>query len=393
MILLAGALLLPAQTPDATPDESSPLFDSTVLHQINLSMDPLDWQTLKDNYLTDTYYPAAFEWSGQVVANVAVRSRGNTSRSGVKPSLKLDFNQYVAKRTFLRQKALILLNMVQDAPMLRDYLSMQLFRRVGIAAPREAYARLSVNGEFQGLFPMVEDIDTPFLARNFPDKDGWLYEYKWTFPYNFEDLGADPATYVPALFEPKTNKNSPNSTTLVELIQAINNATPESFADDVSSRLDVDQFLRQLAVEVYLSDFDGLTGLVGLNNFYLYQPASEGSRFSFLPWDKSETLDWYDMPIYERFDQNVLVRQALQVPELKAAYLAHLREVAEAAGGEGGWLDLTAIHAILLTRESAREDLNKPYSDPEYAEAQMNALFDIWMRYYCVDKQLRDEGT
>lgn len=52
-----------------------------------------------------------------------------------------------------------------------------------------------------------------------------------------------------------------------------------------------------------------------------------------------------------------------------------------------------SIHAILLTRESAREDLNKPYSDPEYAEAQMNALFDIWMRYYCVDKQLRDEGT
>ena len=57
------------------------------------------------------------------------------------------------------------------------------------------------------------------------------------------------------MFEPKTNKKSPNSEALVALIQTINTTTPETLLADLSPLLDLDAFLRQLAVETYLSDF------------------------------------------------------------------------------------------------------------------------------------------
>ena len=60
-------------------------FDDTVLHEISLVINSKDWQALKDGYLLDTYYPTDFRWRDKVVRNVGIRSRGNASRSGIKP--------------------------------------------------------------------------------------------------------------------------------------------------------------------------------------------------------------------------------------------------------------------------------------------------------------------
>ncbi len=66
--LLIAAGVLPAATTDD-------LFNDDVLHEVRLTLDPSDWRTLKVNYLTDTYYKAAFQWGGQRVENVGIRSR------------------------------------------------------------------------------------------------------------------------------------------------------------------------------------------------------------------------------------------------------------------------------------------------------------------------------
>ena len=73
---------------------SDALFNDAVLHEIRLEINSRDWQTLKDNYLTNEYYPCDFRWNGQVVRNVGIRSRGQASRSATKPSLRVDFNRY-----------------------------------------------------------------------------------------------------------------------------------------------------------------------------------------------------------------------------------------------------------------------------------------------------------
>src|SRR4029079_4078659 len=66
---------------------SDALFNDGVLHEIRLSINSKDWQTLTDKYLTHDYSPCDFRWNGQLVRNVGIRSRGQASRSATKPSL------------------------------------------------------------------------------------------------------------------------------------------------------------------------------------------------------------------------------------------------------------------------------------------------------------------
>src|SRR4051812_12756777 len=71
----------------AEADVSDPFFDDTVLHDIKLTINGKDWESLKVHYLENTVYPCYFQWNDQLVRNVGIRSRGTGSRSGVKPGL------------------------------------------------------------------------------------------------------------------------------------------------------------------------------------------------------------------------------------------------------------------------------------------------------------------
>jgi len=80
------------------------------------------------------------------------------------------------------------------------------------------------------------------------------------------------------------------------------------------------------------------------------------------------------------------------VPELKARFLKHLRDMNNLAGGEGGWLEQTALRAIELTKDAAVEDPVKPYSNAEYDEWVQFTLYSIRARYGHLDEQLKAEG-
>src|SRR5258706_6106966 len=47
--------------PQAEPDPSDPFFDDTVLHDIRLSINVRDWESLKVHYLDNTSYPCYFQ--------------------------------------------------------------------------------------------------------------------------------------------------------------------------------------------------------------------------------------------------------------------------------------------------------------------------------------------
>jgi spore coat protein CotH len=94
VVLVAAVLQAPllAQTP--APDPSDAFFDDTVVHEIRLAINPKDWTSLKVHYLDNDYYTCDFRWNAQpTVYNIAIRSRGTGSRSGVKPGLRVDFDR------------------------------------------------------------------------------------------------------------------------------------------------------------------------------------------------------------------------------------------------------------------------------------------------------------
>ena len=81
-VLLALVLALPAAARAQAPatDPAAAFFDNTVLHDVYFTLNSKDWQTLKDNYLDNTYYPVDFKWGTTSVRNAGIRSRSTGSR-------------------------------------------------------------------------------------------------------------------------------------------------------------------------------------------------------------------------------------------------------------------------------------------------------------------------
>src|SRR5262249_28003968 len=127
--LAVVGLVIGVSAPAMAQDDA--FFDDNVLHTINLTVNSRDWDNLKVHYLENTYYPADLKWNDQVVRNVGIRSRGNSSRSGIKPALRVDFDRYTTDQKFLGLKSVVLRSNTQDASSMHERITMLLFRKLG----------------------------------------------------------------------------------------------------------------------------------------------------------------------------------------------------------------------------------------------------------------------
>ena len=126
------------------------------------------------------------------------------------------------------------------------------------------------------------------------------------------------------------------------MIRTINESTDDDFAAAVGKYLDLSLFMKYLAVESFMVEWDGLVGFAGMNNFDLYRFRNGLSQF--IPKDKDASLAALEDSVIFRFDSNVLVRRAMMVPALREAYLDALRQCVALAGEPAaddprGWLE------------------------------------------------------
>jgi spore coat protein CotH len=254
-------------------------------------------------------------------------------------------------------KSLVFDNNIQDLSQVKERITMKMMRELGLPAPRESSARVMVNGRFVGVYTVVEPVDKAFLKSRFGENKGTLYEFNHTRPWFFEDLGSDPASYGPEMFEPKTNENSPRIDRLIEFIQAVNQAPASEFRQMLATYVDVDQFMRYIAVQQYLAEVDGFNGWSGVNNFYLYQTSTEPVRFTFIPWDDDLTFHDPTWSALYNFQANALTRRIWADAELRQKYLDTLQAVGDFAGGSNGWLVSEVDRA---TRQVSRAVFNDP---------------------------------
>ncbi|OFW29551.1 MAG: hypothetical protein A3H97_01350 [Acidobacteria bacterium RIFCSPLOWO2_02_FULL_65_29] len=392
---LFGARQAVAQTtPPPAPDPSDAFFDDTVVHEIRLAINSRDWVTLKSNYLANDYYPCDLKWGTQTVRNVGIRSRGNGSRSGVKPGLRVDFDRYTSSQKFLGLKSFVLRNNTQDQTNMHERVAMLFFKRQGMLASREAHARLYINNAYSGLYTIVEAVDKLFLEKNLGEDSGTLYKYDYPptdQPYYLEYKGPDSALYVPLPFKPETNETDPQPAPLVDMIRTIAETSGALFRQQMAQFLDLSKFVKHVAVEVFLADSDGFLGDWGMNNFYLYRP-TDRNLFTILPWDKSEAFK--DGPTYEIFrniddvaeaNRNRLMTRVLADPELKNLFLDTLLELARSASeplvvapemtptDTRGWLERETEREYSQVRDAVLADPEKAYTNDEF-EAAVEAM-------------------
>jgi hypothetical protein len=388
----------PSPTPEPAPDPTAEFFDDNIVHEIRLLINPRDWDQLKLEFQQNTYYGCRFFWKGQEVRNAGIRSRGNGSRSGTKPGLRVDFDRYTSKQRFLGLKSFVLRNNTQDPTMLHERVAMKLFQRMGVPAPREAHARLFVNDVYAGLYTIVESVDKDFLSRHYQENDGFLYEYDYDAtdsPYYFTYKGNDPGLYSPDPFKPATHEKDPNPAPLEAMIKIINETPDSEFRGAIAEFLDLNKFITHVAVENVLAEIDGVLGDYAMNNFYFYRFENKNLS-TFIPWDKShafmvgpEHSIWHNINA-PSWLQNRLMERVMDHPDLVDFYVSEIEKAANIAATpvatltptqsldaptQKGWLETETLRQYEQIRQFALQDPFKPHSNEDFEAGVQSMLF------------------
>lgn len=364
-LIAAAALLVVAWgvAPIAAAQTADEFFSGQSLDDVWVHINARDWSALRSAYLENTFYPCDVEWRGVKVRNAGCRSRGFGSRNPIKPGLDIEFDRYVSGQRFLGFASLVLDNLWQDPSMVKERLSMLLFRRMGLAAPRESHVRLFVGSrrEFAGVYAAVEPIDHSFVGRELGGSDGYLYEYRWNEAYYFQDLGGDLDAYA-MRFVPRTRQLE-SAFALYAPVRELVAAMRETPLEQLESILDVRGFIRQVAVESFLADQDGMLGDWGLNNFYLYR--STGAPARFIPWDKDTTFADVNRPTSHNVEANVLMQRIWTEGAYRELYFQALREAADASS----FLEEELVFEYGQIAAAAMADPFKPDSNDAFVAA------------------------
>lgn len=163
-------------------DYESTVFDSSDVIDINISMDEAQWEDLLENALSEEYYPCDITVNGTAYENVGVRAKGNTSLSMVvssdsdRYSFKISFDEYMSGQNLDGLSSLILNNCYSDATMMKEAVCYDMFNFLGADASLYNYAKISINGEYWGVYLALEPVNEEFAIRNYGLDYGQLYK-------------------------------------------------------------------------------------------------------------------------------------------------------------------------------------------------------------------------
>src|SRR5204862_1195638 len=146
--------------------------------------------------------------------------------------------------------------------------------------------------------------------------------------------GDDWGPYKAAL-GPKREPTQAEARRVVEFVKLIDRAGDEQFRAEIGSYLDVDEFLRFLAVTALLANTDSF--FTGGHNAYIYLDPG-ANKFAFIPWDLDLSFGGFFMfgPPDQQADlslthpypgEHKLVDRLLAVKEIGERYRRVLREL------------------------------------------------------------------
>ena len=156
------------------------LFDQSRVHSIDLVTE--DWDGFIETCTNEAYVLCNAVIDGEAYKRIGIRAKGNTSLSSVasygndRYSFKIEFDQYDSSGSYYGLDKLCLNNLIQDNTYLKDYLSYNMMRDMGVAAPLCSFAWITVNGADWGLYLAVEAVEEGFLQRNYGKDYGELYK-------------------------------------------------------------------------------------------------------------------------------------------------------------------------------------------------------------------------
>lgn len=314
------------------------------------------------------YVPVTIRANGASWSQVGMRYKGNSSLSTArrdasgKLPFRLDFDRYekefpaTRNQKFHGFRSLTFASNAHDESQLREMLSSELLRDRGVPVARAALYRVYVDvgsGEqYWGVYTLVEDPDDDaFLDRQFGNHDGNLYKP--------EGVGADWTQFTPDGFGKKNHKAREDFSDVQAAVAALNAPRTDAAAwrKALEARFDVDGFLRWLAVNTVMNNWD-IYGTFA-HNYYLYADPARGGRLVWIPWDHNEAFsNGRGFGGFGRGNSDVLNRDAgaqwpllsvlLQDPVYSARYRRELPRAMEGLGDPAAFAKRAATLSALV---------------------------------------------
>jgi len=276
------------------------VFDDRELRTYELVLPEENLAFLDADPRAELYTEGGLRFEGRDVGPVGVRYKGSVGafrgcvdattgqKTCTKLSMKVKINWADPKATFHGVRKLQFHAMNRDASMMKERLGYWIFRQAGIAAPRAVHARLLINGQLQGLYALVEEVDGRFTRSRFDEGgEGNLFKEIWPL-----DSAGQPVGLEMLQAQLKTNEDeNPSFDGMLELGAALASAPAPQVPEVLAQRMNADYLMRYVAVDRALRHDDGpfhwycmSAAACYTHNFYFYQERDQ-QRFWIVAWD------------------------------------------------------------------------------------------------------------
>jgi hypothetical protein len=232
------------------------------------------------------------------------------------------------------------------------------------------------------VYVAVERIDRRLIERLFgadeanQESGGYLLEYRWVDDYYFQDLGDALLPYADR-FRPHTRETDAAANIygpVQTLVRSLNTVAGDRLLETVGTQVDLVQVARFAAVQTCVAESDGLAGLDGTNNFYLYR-FRDGRPAVLLPWDVDHSFSAADVPVGYRMDSTVLTGRVMEHPRLREAYHLAVLECGQllaqpTSADSRGWLERELARLFANIGPSVAADRWALFNYDEFLEEQ-----------------------
>lgn len=252
------------------------------------------------------FVPADVFYEGKEWYRVGIRFKGNSSlqstwsSGNLKLSFKLDFDEFedeypqIDNQRFYGFKKLSLKNNYNDKSMLREKVAADVFTAAGLVSSHTAFYTIYVDhGDgpvYFGLYTLVEEVDDTVIDTQFSDDDENLYKP------DGDGASFAEGSFSEEVFVKKTNEDEADYSDILSVFDALhasNRTTdPEAWRTNLESVFDTDQFLKYLAVNTVIQNWDTYGRMT--HNYFLYNNP-DTDKLQWIPWDNNEALQQGNM--------------------------------------------------------------------------------------------------
>jgi hypothetical protein len=209
------------------------------------------------------FFDCIIAYGDQVYDNARVRLKGSYSRTFPKKPFKVNLPQgYRLAMPGVLSDPLNEFHLNSDFATndyIKSIVSWRVFEYAGFPVPQVQKIQLQRNGDFEGVYTLVEKYDNEWLERNLKFKDAIIYEGY------FEKE------------QPQDNDNSDRD----EWRAKFNNLEGDEKKSFLLDSMDIPNVINFLAVQAIIRNHDW----TGQHNIFLLNDQERTGRWSFMPWD------------------------------------------------------------------------------------------------------------